>query len=396
MVAAIAPLCAWKRKLFGSGKQKSVRRIAVVKITGMGSMVQATPLLQTLRRNFTDAELIFITSRANAELVELLPMIDHKWTVDDRTVFSFMSTWIRLMAKLWRHHIDVYFDLEVYSWFSTFLTFLSGAGKKLGLHRPTSIDRSGIYHHFIQYNNRVPVSEVYMQMGRTLQWKQEIAELYQFKIANHRGVPEKKEISALTNREYIVINPNASDLRSERRWGVKNFAELINHLAVRLPSMQFVLTGLANESANVASILDQVSPSARSRVINTCGKLALSELIGIIAKANLMVTNDSGPMHLAFAMNVPVVALFGPCSPLQYKMNERTYIIYKNLYCSPCVHLFIKSPCNGDNQCMKLIPLEEVVNTCMKAFQGEPPAPFATSEIKFSAHGIIPLGTIRN
>ena len=71
-------------------------------------------------------------------------------------------------------------------------------------------------------------------------------------------------------------------------------------------------------------------------------------------------TNDTGPMHIAFSCGTPTVALFGPASPIQYPGIKNTSIIYKDVYCSPCVHDFVIPPCNGDNICMKLITVSEV------------------------------------
>jgi ADP-heptose:LPS heptosyltransferase len=65
-------------------------------------------------------------------------------------------------------------------------------------------------------------------------------------------------------------------------------------------------------------------------------------------------------MHLAFALKKEVICLFGPCSPDQYGKSSNAHIIYKNTYCSPCVHDFEIAPCNGNNICMQLIGVEEV------------------------------------
>jgi ADP-heptose:LPS heptosyltransferase len=97
----------------------------------------------------------------------------------------------------------------------------------------------------------------------------------------------------------------------------------------------------------------------------------LPELITLIAGADLLITNDTGPMHLAFALKVPTVSLFGPCSPQQYGGTAKTISVYKNVYCSPCVHDFLIPPCKGDNQCMKKISVTEVIEAVRKAMQND-------------------------
>ena len=79
-----------------------------------------------------------------------------------------------------------------------------------------------------------------------------------------------------------------------------------------------------------------------------------------------MISNDTGPMHIAFCTKTPIICLFGPCSPDQYGMSEFAHIIYKNAYCSPCVHDFEIPLCKGDNVCMKLISTKEVFSLFQK------------------------------
>jgi ADP-heptose:LPS heptosyltransferase len=384
-----------KRSVFSGRAPAVIKRMAVVKLTGMGSIVQSTPMLLTLKKNFPEAELIFITSKSNAELIRLMPMVSETWIVNDSGFVSLFTSCLKLFGKFFSRRIDFWFDLEVYSYFSAVLASCSRARVKLGLHRPSSSWRAGIYHRYIQYNSRIPVSEVYLQMTRAVHATDEVHELYRFSMqgtgGTHRNPP-----SGLPAGEYIVVNPNASDLRRERRWGATRFSALINQLALQFPQLHFVITGSANEADNANEVVRHAGKEVLPRIINSCGKLTLWELIQTISAAKLMVTNDSGPMHLAFAVRTPVVALFGPCSPLQYKMNDRSHVIYKNLYCSPCVHWFLKSPCNGDNQCMKMIEVDEVSAACARALSGEGVQATASgSEVKFLSPQNTVLGLIR-
>ena len=75
-------------------------------------------------------------------------------------------------------------------------------------------------------------------------------------------------------------------------------------------------------------------------------------------------------MHISFALGKPTISLFGPASPIQYGQNKNAFGIYKNLYCSPCVHDFISPPCKGDNQCMKKITVKEVELLCKNILSG--------------------------
>lgn len=370
-LTGVASFCSFlKRKIFGTTRPKTIERIAVVKLTGMGSVIQATPLLQTLRANFPDAELIFITSKANKELIGVLPMVSETWIIDDSTFSSLVSSVTKLLAKFFYRRIDLYFDLEVYSYFSTVLTFLSRAKRKFGLHRIEGHFRSGVYHHVIYYNNRIPVAQVYLQLSRMIPVSHISDVFYNFSPiikSNGNGAPE---FPFRISSDFIVVNPNASELRVERRWGTQNFSSLINLLAGQFPSTQFVITGAANETKYVNEVMEGVQSEFHRRVIDSSGTLSLRQLIELISSARMMITNDSGPMHLAFALETPVIALFGPCSPEQYQISEKAVVIYQNVYCSPCVHLFLTPPCRGDNQCMKKISVERVVKAAQHVLSG--------------------------
>lgn len=160
------------------------------------------------------------------------------------------------------------------------------------------------------------------------------------------------------DQKYIVINPNASDLRVERRWPKESFALILQNLLKEQPDLQLILIGNAAEKEYVNSLEGLLRPS--KNLINTAGKLNLSELIFILKHAALMLTNDTGPMHMAFALQTKTIALFGPCSPDQYGAKTNGVAFYKKVACSPCVHKYILPPCKGNNICMKHIGTEEV------------------------------------
>src|SRR5262249_44900075 len=91
------------------------------------------------------------------------------------------------------------------------------------------------------------------------------------------------------------------------------------------------------------------------------GRLTLGELMALITGAACVVSNDTGPMHLAFALGRPTVCLFGPVDPLQYGFDTgNVETLYEPVFCSPCVHENENPPCGGNNVCMQLIHPDDV------------------------------------
>jgi len=335
-----------------------VKRIAVCKFKGLGSVIQATPLLHALREKYPDATIIFVSSVSNRSLLQRISLIDEILILDDSSLGSLVRSFFSLIVAIFRRQIDVYIDLEVYSNFSSVVAALSNARNRFGYYLKESNYRMGIYTHMMYYNSAVPISQAYLQWARLLGCAEKDWPLYGFDPLGSRFLLSDKETD-LEKMRYLVINPNASDLRIERRWPAASFVSLIQQLADRYPEYRILLIGSATEREYVSGIRQQVSAA---NVVSVAGETSMDDLIRVIRYAGVVVTNDTGPMHLSFSMKVPTVALFGPCSPAQYGAAPNSAVIYKQVYCSPCVHEFRIPPCMGNNQCMKQIEVAEVLS----------------------------------
>tara|TARA_B100000508_G_C11463248_1_gene280243 strand:- start:4078 stop:4815 length:738 start_codon:yes stop_codon:yes gene_type:complete len=218
----------------------------------------------------------------------------------------------------------------------------------------------GIYTHMMFFNPRVSISNVYLHLTQLIGCQPKHEGIY--------GLKSEQKGSEYSEKPYLVVNPNSSDLRLERRWDQNNFIELVQKILTAFPEYNILLIGSKGEQSYTQEVADKINSD---RVINTAGKTSIDEAIGIIENAQLMITNDTGPMHIGFSVKVPVICLFGPCSPDQYGMSENAHIIYKNAYCSPCVHDFEIAPCNGNNVCMKLIQVDEVFDKVVDVLDQE-------------------------
>lgn len=338
-------------------------RIVVCKFLGMGSLIQSTPLLQTLRKSFPSADIIFITSLSNLELLQRVRAVDETWTINDKNFVTVLgSTWTVLL-KLWKKKPDLYIDLETYSYYSTVLATISKSRNRLGFYRVERNIRMGVYTHMMFFNSRAPIAESYLQMARLAGCREIVTELYPFTT----DTGEESQAAGILRQlfggdfPYIVINPNASDLRVERRWPADNFIQAISRLSSAFPGYRFVLSGSVRERDYVQKLHKRLDPASENVTADASGKFSLGQLFAVIKNASLLITNDTGPMHISFALRKNTLCLFGPASPVQYGKNPFAHGLYKNLYCSPCVHDFLTPPCLGNNQCMKLITVGEVV-----------------------------------
>lgn len=370
-------------------KVDDIKTIAVAKLLGMGSIIQATPMLRDLRRSFPSAKIIFLTTKANRGLIERLDTVDEGIYVDDADPQVLATTTAKAVGQLLARRIDLYFDLEVYSAGASILSIMSGARNRVGFYRGSARFKKGLYTHLTVFNPRVPIASIYRQLHLSVGGK--IGGPAQY---GPIAVPAK-DVDGLGNtlakhalelaQKYVVVNANASDLLLERRWPLDKYVELIVELTRR--GEQVVLVGAKSEAAYVGEIMALLPKATRARVVDTSGKLSLGELFALIKGAACTVTNDTGPMHFSIALDRPTVCLFGPVSPDHYgvrKANVET--LYHAVYCSPCAHEIDTPPCAGVNVCMQLIAVPEVLAAVQRQLDGKPaPVRLPIADVAYAA-----------
>lgn len=340
-----------------------IQTIVVSKLLGMGSIVQSTSLLNTLRQMFPTAKIVFVTTKANRALMERLPSVDEAIYVDDKNFKSLASSTFEMVTSLMTRKIDLYFDLEVYSAGSSIVAAASLARNRYGFYRRSARWKRGIYTHLVYFNARMPIAHIYVQLARAIGKHVEPGPLGPIVVKDEdRTALAKRELGL--HERYIVVNPNASDLLLERRWPRGHFAAAIEELVAN--GQQIVLVGAPNEAPYVKELYDSLSERARAGVIDTSGKLSLYELFALIEGAACTITNDTGPMHVSIALARPTVCLFGPGHPDHYGVHrEDVVVLYRPVACSPCVYEIDEPPCAGNNVCMQMIEPREVVEATL-------------------------------
>lgn len=366
---------------------KPFKTIVISKYIGMGSIIQATPLIHALKRKFPGAKIIFITNQNNKVLVEHISSVDEVLTVNDTYIFPLFISASGLIFKLWKRKPDVFIDLEIYSNFSILITTFSLATNRLGFFKSDKKYKMGIFTHMMYFNQNALLTETYLQFARLLHCEETGIDLDKLSLSEQEITLSKKILAGenIEQGNYMVINPNASDLRLERRWPAQKFILLIEKIVSEFPACKIVLIGSKEEVEYVHTIS---SAFKSANVIDTSGKLSLVNLICLIKNAALLITNDTGPMHIGFSQGTQTIALFGPCSPVQFGKSKNTFFVYKHVYCSPCVHEFLIPPCKGNNQCMKLISVEEVWEI-IKSYKAMPAATIVPENIIYQSEYIL-------
>jgi len=140
-------------------------------------------------------------------------------------------------------------------------------------------------------------------------------------------------------RPLVAVNPNTGEMALERRWPEERVLEFLTALC-EAEDVNVVLTGSPGERAFVADLIE--ASNLGDRLINLAGEITIEELVALFNRSDAVVTNDSGPLHIAAAAGASVVALFGPETPVLYgpvrsQPQQRHAVHYRRMACSPCM-----------------------------------------------------------
>lgn len=337
-----------------------VRRILVIKFFGLGSILLSTPALALMRSAFPGASITFLSFDRNRDLLRRIPSVDSVLTVRRSSLAGFLSDALRLVKHLMTVHYEVVFDFEFFSKFSTFLAGFSSASVRAAFSLPTYW-RSSLVTHSVPLARDRHVTQSFCSLVFAVTGQQTSVPPVQPPAIYEADSQSLLKKLPLEDAPIIGINVNAGDTFLERRWSPERFAALVAGLS-REPGALFVFTGIAEERSYVQSVIDRAGCS--ERCVNASGDLSVPELGALLKRCSLLVSNDSGTLHLAAALGTPTIGLYGPESPRFYgTTGEGNSILYSGISCSPCMNIYSAKSfrCPYDSQCMKEIPVSDVL-----------------------------------
>ncbi len=346
------------------------RRIMVMKFFGMGSVIQAGPMLRAVRQRYPDSALIFLTFDRTAGAVERMEMCTEVWAIRTDGVLRFGRDVLRLVGRFARQRMDVCIDLEVFSKFSTLMSVMTRAPVRVAFHL-NNFWRHSLVTHPVFYNYYRHISDTCNDAAAAI--GAPVTDMRPCRLSVADGAVERcrarLRAAGWNGRDRLVgFNVNAGELSVERRWPRERFAAVIEKLVVPGGATPHgpcvVLTGAPDEVEYVRGLVEGLSAAAQPRVINMTGALSFDEFVASMDLYDLFVTNDSGPLHVAYAQGVATVSLWGPGIPSFYGPPSGPHItLYKRLPCSPCLYLFTSQVgqwCNHRADCMRAIGVDEV------------------------------------
>lgn len=358
----------WLRRLRRPAESAPVRRVLLIKFWGIGSLQLLTPAVATLRRRHQGAQLVLLTLQENETFVRGLGVFDEVRSLDVSTT-SWLSVGrriLKLIRELRAAQFDRIYDFEFFTRFSAVVSFAAGAGRTHGF-SSTSAWRGGLHTDNVTFNRYWHVARNFRALaGGENGAEVQAADLAAFELRpeDADSLERKLEAAGVASKTpLVVLNPNAGRLSLERRWPRVNFAGLAK-LAQGSAEAAVVLIGSRSEREYTAGVANMAKDLDPERLIDLSGQLSVGELCTLLSRAQAVVTNDSGPMHLSAALGTSTLGLFGPETPLMYEpLGERADSLWKPTVCSPCINVHqgkVASCIHERPECLVNITVDEV------------------------------------
>jgi len=319
-------------------------KILIIKPSALGDIVHSLPFLDTVKRCYPKASVHWVVARGLHTFLEGHPLIDRLWIFDRqkwRLTGNLPETLKEITAfarGLRRERFDVSIDLSGLLR-SGLITLAAGAPYRLGF--STADEGSALfYSHRIEGSMEIHAIDRYLKIAEAMGCP---ADKVRYPLPPHDPRPP---VCHNLPREYVVMTPSAG--KAANRWPAENFGSL----AARLPLPTVLIGGKSD-----IPVTEEVLRHAHGKAVSLAGRTSLKELLPIIGNASYFVTNDTGPMHIAAALGIPVFAIFGPANPTRTgPYGPGHTVIRKDLACSPC---YAWKPCQNW-RCMEEITVGKV------------------------------------
>ena len=336
-----------------------MKRILIVNVNWLGDVLFSTPIFKALKKEYPNSYIACMIPERCREILEGNPNLDEIILFDERAKQKSILSKIRFILNLKKKNFDTAFLLHR-SFTKALIVYLSGIPERIGYFEKkrnslltksiTPPDKDEI-HRLRYYTNLIESMNIPIKDKSCEIFTSQADEGYIKDLFNANKIKEGDFL--------IVINPGGNwDLK---RWPKEYFAELADKLAVEL-NAKIIITGAKKDTA----LAEEINNLMKAEPVNLCDKTTLKQLAALFKKVNLVVSADSGPMHIANTVGAKLVALFGPTSAkITCPYNKENCIIVEG-------KVDCKIPCYDldcvDNACMKSIKPELIFKKIKESF----------------------------
>ncbi|MGD2168881.1 MAG: glycosyltransferase family 9 protein [Chlamydiota bacterium] len=313
-------------------------RVLILSTTGLGDSLWATPAFSILKQYFPNAYLAVLTTPFGEQVFQNNPHVNQ--------IYTLASSWFFLWKKLKKEKFQVVFHFHTSQRFVLPLSCIIGAEKIVGTKNKckgldfllTNAFDDNKTHEVVRRLEQLEALQIFTKPS-TLS----------FYLTEKEKEQSRKFVTP--NKLKVAIHPGAKD--SYKCWPSSNFIKLI-HLLHKNFSIDLYLTGSFHEM----SALEKIASEAP--FVQIVQNFDIRKFAGLLSQMNLVISNDTGPMHLAEALNIKTIGIFSPTNPnLCGPLSENSYVFYKKRTCSSCIARKCREPF-----CLYQIGPEEVFEKC--------------------------------
>ncbi len=374
----VTVLSLFRRSAVNSGAVGGfeINRILLIKLVGMGDVVLLQTVFKQIRKAFPQANIHLLTT----------PNLGNTFTAQslhvDSVIIEDVGKWkfpplrlVRLAKKLKRNRYDIAIDFEQHFFMTPLLLYLA--------HIPQTY---GFFYHAIRsklFTKGIPISPNRHMLfdfldlaGESLSKRFLIADTLRFEgitDSNRLSVHEWLEQRGILQKPYIIIHPGCGPSGQCRAWPQARFAEIAKRLSSK--GFTILISGIPSERSIIESI---VRSAGTANIRSVVGELSFYEYAALLDEASLLLSNDTGPMHLGASLQVPTLGLFGPENPARYMpYGKGNAFLYVKQSCSPCNHNYrgVRPKCTNRvfQKCMLEINVDVVERKILEIIKTKMP-----------------------
>lgn len=330
-------------------------RILVINLMYIGDLLFTTPLLRTLRTNYPAAEIVLLADKKNCDVVKYNPHISEIIAIDKKGYHNKLRNYISLISNVRKRRFDVVINLHRNERASAIAAF-SGAKKIVGFSangfgvffNEVVVERTDIHQvdAYLETLAAIGVREIDNQ-GLEM-WVDETSQ-------QQADIMWREAFGNLAScAQNPVVGINTGGSWPTKRWTKDGFAKLTEKLLANGYRVAFF--GGPMDKKDVDEIVTSIQNTSKLQLAVFTGKTTLLEMAALTSRCAAFVSGDSGPIHIAVARHVPVIAIFGPSNPVRYApYNQKHAVICSNRSCLGCG----EHRCEG-HECMKEVTVNMV------------------------------------
>lgn len=346
------------------------KKILVVNLLHIGDLLLVTPALRTLRANYPNSHITLLADAKIDGLVKYNRNIDELISVDKKGYHNKLPNFIRLIWEIRKRQFDLVINFHPNERASALAAFSGGkkitgyASKGFGMFFKPLIHNTNFD---FAYKNRPDIMHQATEHLNTLKTVLELPlieeqglEMWVDEASGQKAdsmLQEAYQANGLAQVPQKLIGLNTGASWPTKRWVPAGFAAVADQLVGE--GYGVIFFGGPMDQENVQAIRQLMRQGGRPEIIQFTGKITLLELAALMKRCAVVVTNDSGPMHVAIANQVPVVAIFGSSNEVGFgPYNGKNIVITRpEIACRPCG----KHHCQTQHECMAAITPEQVL-----------------------------------